>query len=292
MTTAHWILAARPKTLVAGLCPVAIGTALAIRDNVAHVPAASAALIGAMAIQIGTNFCNDYFDFFQGADTDQRKGPTRAVQAGLVTPQGMLIATILSFGIATAASAYMTWRAGWEIAFLATVSIAFGVLYTAGRFSLAYLGLGDPFVVVFFGPVAVGGTYYVQALQVPVYVIVAGIAPGVIATALLVVNNLRDIDEDRTAGKRTVAVRFGRTFVRIEYTLCMIVAALIPFGLWTSFNFPVSVLMASVATVPGLIVSRMVWTTDGEALNPYLGKTAAVLFLYSFIFSTGCVLVW
>ena len=265
---------------------------MAVRDEVQHLPAAVFALIGAMAIQIGTNYCNDYCDFFQGADTNDRKGPTRAVQAGLVAPQAMLLATISAFTIAAVASGYLTIRAGWPIAVLAVFSVLFGVFYTAGRYSLAYLGIADPFVLFFFGPVAVAGTYYVQAMEVSLESVVAGIAPGAIATGLLVVNNLRDIDEDRLAKKRTLAVRFGKTFSRLEYTICISSAAVIPLLLWSVFGFSPMVCIASLVLIPALVLLRRVWVVEGVALNPYLGKTAALLLVYSVVFSFGSLLLW
>ncbi len=167
----HWILAARPKTLLASLAPVAIGSAMARHDDVFHAPSAFAALVGAMSIQIGTNFCNDYFDFFQGADAENRKGPTRAVQAGLISPPRMLGATMLMFLLTAIISVTMFLRAGWPFLIIGSLSILCGVLYTAGRYSLAYIGCGDPFVLVFFGPVAVAGTYYLQALSLPRHVV-------------------------------------------------------------------------------------------------------------------------
>lgn len=286
MNLSAWFLAARPKTLLASLSPVAIGTALAIHDGQFHPIAMLAALIGAISIQIGTNFCNDYCDFFQGADTDNRKGPTRAVQAGLISPRAMLAGTILMFAVTVGATVYLYLRADWPFLVIGALSILFGVMYTAGRYSLAYLGLGDPFVLIFFGPVAVAGTYYVQALNVDWPVIVAGFAPGLLAVGLLVVNNLRDIDEDREAHKRTLAVRFGATVCRIEYTLCVLLAALIPVYLWQQ-GLTVGILLASLIIVPGLIVSARVWTAEGVKLKPYLGMTAGLLLLYSVLFCFG-----
>ena len=156
----HWILAARPKTLLAALSPVAIGATLALRDGKFQVWPMLTALLCAVSVQIGTNFCNDYCDFFQGADTDQRKGPKRAVQAGLISPRWMLVATVLMFSITALASGFLAFHAGWPFLVLGGLSILLGVLYTAGRYSLAYLGIADPFVLIFFGPVAVAGTYY------------------------------------------------------------------------------------------------------------------------------------
>ena len=187
MNFSAWFLAARPKTLLASLAPVAIGTAMAVHEDQYHALAMIAALVGAISIQIGTNFCNDYFDFFQGADTRDRKGPTRAVQSGLISPRAMFNATFLMFAITCIVTAYLWSRAGWPFLLIGALSILFGVLYTAGRNSLAYLGLGDPFVLIFFGPVAVAGTFYVQALSLDWPVVLAGFAPGLLAVGLLVV---------------------------------------------------------------------------------------------------------
>ena len=286
---ANWILAARPKTLLAGFSPVAIGAALALRDGMFQLWPMLAALLCAISVQIGTNFCNDYCDFFQGADTDERKGPTRAVHSGLISPRAMLIATILMFAITALAAYFLYTRAGWIFLVLGAFSILFGVLYTAGRYSLAYLGIADPFVLFFFGPVAVAGTYYVQALQFDWPIVVAGLGPGLIATGLLVVNNVRDIDEDRTANKRTLAVRFGAAFSRYQYTICIVAAAIVP----VVFAFSTSTwwtLLASLVIVPGVIVIRKVWKKDGVALRPCLGMTAGLLMLYTILFCVGLAL--
>ena len=285
-----WFLAARPKTLFAGICPVVLGTALAAREGAAHLLAALAALLGAMSIQIGTNFCNDYFDFWQGADTRDRKGPTRAVAAGLVSPATMLAATLTAFSITAAICVYLVARAGWPLAVLGALSILCGVGYTATRFSLAYLGLGDLFVLVFFGPVAVAGTFYVQALRLSPAAAVAGIAPGLISVGILVVNNLRDIQEDAQASKRTLAVRWGATFARWEYTLCLLGAALVPPLLWWQFALPPQIMAASLALLPGLELVRQIWRNNGPELNSLLGKTGGVLVLFTLVFSVVCIL--
>ena len=287
MNLSAWILAARPKTLLASFCPVAIGTSMALLDGQFHLPALAAAFTGAVTIQIGTNYCNDYFDYFQGADTEDRKGPTRAVQAGLISPRAMLVGTVLMFAIAAVATLYLVYRAGWPFLVIGATSILFGVLYTAGRYSLAYVGLGDPFVLLFFGPVAVTGTYYVQSLKFSWPVVVAGLAPGLLATGLLVVNNLRDIDEDRAANKRTLAVRFGKRFSRVQYTACVMIAALIPLVLCYQFQLPSRVLAASLVALPGYLVIRRVWKSDGRHLKSSLGMTAGLLLLYTVLFCAG-----
>ncbi len=286
----NWLLAARPKTLLAGIAPVAVGASLAAMDDGFHALAVIAAFAGAMCIQIGTNFANDYFDFKQGADTNDRKGPTRAVQAGLISPRAMLVATFVMFASLALICVYLVARAGWPIIVIGILSALFGVMYTAGRYSLAYLGIADVFVLVFFGPVAVAGTYYVQTLTMKPSIIVAGFATGLLSMALLVVNNLRDIDEDAVAKKRTLAVRFGATFVRWEYTICVVAAAAIPVVLWMCFGMQISVLLAAVVIVPGSILIRKVWQTNGVALNPVLGMTAGLLLLYAALFCVGSMM--
>ena len=285
----NWILAARPKTLLAGFAPVAIGATLAFCDGQFRVWPMLGALLCAISVQIGTNFCNDYCDFFQGADTDDRKGPTRAVQSGLISPRAMLVATIMMFAITGLASWLLYLRAGWPFLVLGAFSILFGVLYTAGRFSLAYLGIADPFVLVFFGPVAVAGTHYVQSLQFDWSTVIAGLAPGLIATGLLVVNNLRDIDEDREANKRTLAVRFGATFSRYQYTACIVLAALVPlvFGAIKNQWWPT---LASLVILPGAFVMLKVWRNDGVALRPYLGMIAGLLLRSTVLFCAGLLI--
>jgi len=201
-----WVLAGRPKTLPAALVPVIMGTAMAYGDGVYHIPAALAALLGALLIQIGTNFVNDYADFKKGTDNGERIGPLRVTQAGLVTPTQMKFAIALVFFLTVLAGLYLVYRGGWPVVIIGVLSIVSGALYTAGPYPLGYLGLGDIFVLIFFGPVALAGTYYVQALTINWIVILAGLAPGLLSVAILTVNNLRDIDGDKSREKNT-----GRT---------------------------------------------------------------------------------
>jgi 1,4-dihydroxy-2-naphthoate polyprenyltransferase len=282
-----WLMAARPRTLWAAVAPVIVGTGLAFEAGMVHWPSAVLALLGAMLIQVGTNFANDYHDFLKGADTSERLGPVRVTQAGLVSPAAIRLATVVAFGLATLAGAYLMWRGGLPIVIIGVLSIAFGVLYTASRYSLAYLGLGDLFVLVFFGPVAVGGTFYVQALALPPYVLAAGLGPGLLATAILVVNNVRDIDGDRIAGKQTLVVRFGRGFGAALYAVCIVSAALLPVMLWVGGYARPGTLLASLIIIPGLGVARRVRLETGSQLNPLLGRTAQLLLLYSILFTIG-----
>lgn len=287
-----WLLASRPKTLAAGLTPVLIGTAMAAAAGHFHLAAALCAALGALLIQIGTNFANDYFDFVKGTDTEARIGPTRATQAGLVRPRTMLLATILVFVLAFLPGAYLVLRGGWPILAIGIVSVACGVLYTGGPYPLGYLGLGDLFVLVFFGPVAVGGSYYVQALELPGPVVVAGLMPGLFSTAILTVNNLRDADTDVRTGKKTLAVRFGKTFARWEYLACMVLAgAAIPAWLCVQAGGHWAALAGGLALVPAIPLIRNVFTSaDGEVLNQTLAGTGKVLLLFSVLFSLGWLL--
>jgi 1,4-dihydroxy-2-naphthoate octaprenyltransferase len=245
------------------------------------------ALACAVLLQIATNFWNDYADHVRGADTAQRVGPLRATQAGLISASTMRAAALATFGAAGLASLYLVWRGGWPLAVLAVLSILSGLAYTGGPRPLGYLGLGDLFVLVFFGPVAVAGTYYVQTLHFHPAPALAGVGPGALAVAILVVNNLRDIATDAPAGKRTLAVRFGPTFARLEYTACFLVAGLIPLALWKLGWAPANVALAGLSVVGGWRPFLRVWLNDGERLNPGLAQTALLLLVYSFIFSAG-----
>ena len=283
-----WWMAARPKTLAAAVAPVIVGTAMAIEAGRVEWLAAVCALLGALFIQIGTNFSNDYVDFQKGADTGDRKGPLRVTQAGWVTPQGMKQATILVFGLAVAAGSYLIWRGGWPILVVGLFSIACGVLYTVGRYSLAYLGLADLFVLLFFGPVAVGGTYYVQALALPTEVLIAGLGPGLLATAILLVNNIRDVEEDRAANKKTLVVRAGRSFGVGLYVFCILGAVLLPGILFFLTGHHLASLTASLVVLPAIpIVQTLCREDNARALNPLLGATGRLLVIYSLAFSLG-----
>jgi 1,4-dihydroxy-2-naphthoate octaprenyltransferase len=287
-----WIMAARPKTLPACVAPVLIGTAIAFEEGHFHASSAACALLGALFIQIGTNFANDYFDFKKGADTETRVGPTRATQAGLVSPWVMLLATIIAFGIACVPGYYLILRGGLPILFIGVISVICGVLYTGGPYPLGYLGLGDVFVLIFFGPVAVGGTYYVQSLQINSIVIIAGLAPGLLSTAILTVNNLRDIDEDRRSKKRTLAVRFGRTFARMEYLVALLLACVgVPGYICFITQMHVPILISSLTVLGSLPLLRIVFFSSvGSELNSVLAGTGKLLFVFSVLFSIGWLL--
>lgn len=286
-----WLLASRPKTLPAAAAPVIMGTAMAFADGKFHWLAALTALFGALMIQIGTNLANDYYDFKSGADNEKRLGPTRATQAGWVTPAAMKRAFILVFALAFISGMYLVYRGGWPVLLIGIFSILFGILYTGGPYPLGYNGWADIFVLIFFGPVAVGGTYYVQALDINNLVLLAGLAPGFISTALLTVNNLRDVDTDRAAGKRTLVVRFGVGFGRAEYFLSILTACSLPVILTLIKGEKYYAIIAAGVILLAIPDIKRVFRLSGSPeLNQVLANTGKLLFIFSLIFSMGWIL--
>jgi len=283
-----WILAARPKTLTAAAAPVLVGTGLAAHlADVAALPAA-AALLGAVLIQIGTNLANDYYDFVRGGDTEERIGPTRVTQAGLLSPETVKRAMFVVLGSAMLVGVYLVTVGGWPIVLIGLASVACAVLYTGGPYPLAYHGLGDVFVFVFFGLVAVGGTYYVQVLSWPPDALLAGAALGSLSTALLVVNNLRDIDTDARSGKRTLAVRLGPGGTKVEYIALLLVAAAAPAVGVTLFGWPPAALSALlVAPLCASPLRTVLAYHDPRELIPALGATARVTAIYGVLLTLG-----
>ena len=288
MSARIWIQAARPKTLAAAVTPVLIGSAIARADGAYHNGVFIAALLGAILIQIGTNYANDYFDFAKGADDDAtRLGPTRAVAAGQVSPKAMRTAFLLVFLLAIAVGAYLVWHAGWPVVVIGLVGVALGILYTGGPAPLAYVGLGDLAVLVYFGPVAVAGTYFVHARTWSAESVVAGLGPGFLATALLAINNLRDVDQDREANKRTLTVRFGRQFAKFEIYACFAGAMLIPAVLVVAFGQYAGFLATSL--LPLLIGSAVLYqirrAQPGDRLDDALKGMGLVLLFYGLAFA-------
>lgn len=285
-----WIAAARLRTLPAAAAPVAVGTACAhAAGGVAWGPAL-AALGGSLAIQIGTNFANDVFDAERGADGPDRIGPLRAVSAGLISAAAMKRAMVAAFVVASVFGLYLTLSAGWPIAVLGLVSIAAGVAYTGGPYPLGYHGLGDVAVMVFFGFVAVCGTAYVQLEHVPAIAWWAAVPVGALATAILVVNNVRDRTTDARAGKRTLAVRFGRTGAIIEYAALLLAAYAVPLVLALCEAAPWRIL--PLVTLP-LAVVRMralLAAVTGPEHNACLAATAQLLALHGLLFAVGLVM--
>lgn len=287
-----YILASRPKTLPAALAPVFIGTALAYAAGKGHRLSALLAALAALLIQIGTNYANDYYDYVKGSDDHKtRLGPLRATAAGLVKPAAMRNAFIAAFSLATLVGIYLLIRGGWPVILIGLFSIAAGILYTGGPYPLGYNGLGDIFVFVFFGLVAVAGTFYVQALEMNVIVVVAGVAPGLMSTAILAVNNLRDVHDDRLSGKRTLPVLFGERFGRLEYILCLLLACLVPIFLVSvtgKHHFSLAASAVFFLAVPSI---RIIYREKpSRRYNEVLAKTGQLLFLFSLLFSIGWLL--
>lgn len=279
-----WWIACRPKTLSAAAVPVVVGSAVAHKLGQFAWAPALAALVGALLLQIGSNFANDVFDYEKGADTHARLGPLRAVQAGLLSPAQVRRGLLLVFGLALLVGVYLTSVAGWPIVVIGVASIASAVLYTAGPYPLGYHGLGDLFVLIFFGFVAVSGTVYVQARYVPALALWASVPVGSLATAILVVNNVRDRETDVLANKRTLAVRFGRRAGQLEYLVLMFAAYLVPVWLF------VSGVLGALAWLPWLtlplaaMLTLRVFSDHGAALNRTLVGTAKLLLFYGISF--------
>ncbi|MFT5144895.1 MAG: 1,4-dihydroxy-2-naphthoate octaprenyltransferase [Rhodothermales bacterium] len=285
------LTAARPKTLWAAASPVIIGWGLALGDGVFHLLAAVLALAGALLIQVATNYHNDYADYLKGTDKADRAGPRRVTAAGLATPAQMKRATVLVFAIAVLSGVYLMARGGLPIVAIGASSILFGVLYTAGKHSLAYLGIADVFVLIFFGPVAVGGTYWVQALEMRPEILIAGAAPGLLSMAILLVNNIRDIQDDGAAGKRTLVVRAGRTFGITLYALSVGLAAATPVVLWLGGSGRPWAMVAALILIPAIPLVKTLHAGGPSALlNPVLGKTAQLLLFYALLFNLGWLL--
>ncbi len=287
-----WVMAARPRTLPAAIAPVLVGTAAAYFavEDVRWLPFA-AALAGSILIQIGTNLVNDYSDAKRGADTADRLGPVRVTSSGLIAPRRVLHATWVAFAAALGVGIYLATVTGPEILAVGAVSIAAGVLYTGGPRPYGYAGLGELFVFLFFGLVAVNGSYYVQLEELDLLPFLLSIPVGLLSTAILVVNNVRDLDTDARAGKRTLAVRLGRERTRTLYAaLVGLSFALLPLGLWLG-DGPAAGLVALAAAPLALAPLRAVRTrTDGPALNGALAATGMLLGAFSVLLAAGLAL--
>jgi 1,4-dihydroxy-2-naphthoate octaprenyltransferase len=286
-----WILAARPKTLPAALSPVVVGSALAVDAGAFDPLPALAAAVGALLLQILSNFANDYSDFFRGADTPERLGPVRVTASGLISPQELRRGIAAVIALSVLVGLYLVWVGGWPILAIGVSAILAALAYTGGPFPFGYYGLGELFVFLFFGVAAVCGTVWVQAHSLPWAVLVASVPVGLLVTAILVVNNYRDIDTDRQAGKRTLAVRMGRAGARAEYALLVVLSYAVPPLLWILFDFRPWVLLPW-ATIPLAVqlVRTLQTATDGPTLNKTLGGTARLGLIFSLLLALGIVL--
>lgn len=277
-----WFLAARPKTLPASIAPILLGTGVAFHEGGFHAPAAIMALLTALLLQIAANFANDALDFKRGADTHERTGPTRIVASGYVSVNAVLWATAITLALAILSGLYLVWRGGWPFLLLGLLAVICAVAYTGGPWPLAYLGLGEVFVFLFFGPIAVTGTAYLQTLDLTTLSLAASLPSGLMAVCILIVNNVRDLEQDRRANKRTVAVRIGDRASRREYVLIQQLTLILPFLFW-SFGWLNAWSLLTILSWPLFWqLWRQIGARQGVALNATLGATG----LTSLVFNT------
>ncbi len=286
-----WLLAARPKTLPAALGPVVVGSALAAATDHFRVGPALAALLVALLLQIGSNLANDYFDFFRGADQQDRLGPLRVTASGLIAPATMKWGMVVVFGAAALIGLYLLFVGGWPVAVIGLSAILAALAYTGGPLPFGYYGLGDLFVFLFFGLVAVGGTYYVQALTLTPLVLWVAVPPGLLITAILVVNNLRDLETDRRAQKRTLAVFIGAQATLYEYLLLLSGAYLVVLGLWVLAGQSAWILLPLLTVPLAIRLTRTLWRANtGPVFNTTLAGTAQLSFLFSLLLAVGLLI--
>ncbi|MDP3278348.1 MAG: 1,4-dihydroxy-2-naphthoate polyprenyltransferase [Deltaproteobacteria bacterium] len=288
-----YVLGARPKTLLIAIAPVLVGIASALR--IVHARelrwgAALAAMAGAIWLTVGANFANDVFDYEKGADTHERLGPMRVTQAGLLSPRSVKVAMGVSFALATLCGVYLTWVAGPAIVAIGLGSIAAAIAYTGGPYPLGYNGLGEVFVMLFFGLVAVCATSWVCTGTLATVALILSLAPGALAAAVLLVNNVRDYQTDAMANKRTLVVRFGRPAGVKLYALALALAYLAPVTAWALSLAPLSAMLLPLLTLPAaLLLLRAVHRERGEALNRRLAQTAALLTAHAILLSLGLI---
>ena len=286
-----WLMAARPRTLPAAIAPVLVGTSLAGFQHVFHPLRFVAALLGAVFIQVGTNLSNDYSDARRGADAEDRLGPVRVTAGGLVPPRQVLVATYVSFGLAVVCGIYLIAVAGWELLLVGAASILAGVAYTGGPKPYGYEGLGEVFVFLFFGIVAVAGSYFVQTTHLIWEAFALAVPVGLLAAAILVVNNVRDIDSDRRAGKRTLAVRLGRERTRTMFAAIVYLAFVLAPVTWIFGPLKAWVLLAWLTLPLAARVVRVVRNrVDGPSLNGALAQSGMLQLAFCTLLSVGLLL--
>jgi 1,4-dihydroxy-2-naphthoate octaprenyltransferase len=276
-----WWLAARPKTLPAAAAPVVLGAAMAFFDGAFQLLPGLATLLASLLLQIGANLANDVFDYYRGADAGERLGPVRVTTAGLASPRQVLLAMWIVFGCAGALGIYLLSISGWPVLLVGLFAIAAAIGYTGGPMPYGYLGMGDLFVFLFFGPIAVGGSYYVMAKSIPI---------GLLTVAILVVNNLRDIDTDRKANKYTLAVRLGAAATRRQYLACVAAAYTLVVLMWLAGMAPVWVLLVGFSVPKAVRMIQSVNTTEGRALNRVLAGTGQLDLGFAILLSAGFVI--
>ena len=285
----RWVIASRPKTMTAAIAPFLLGSALAYYEGAFDIITFFVILIAACLIQIGTNLTNDLFDYIKGADNNDRLGPKRAMQAGLILESEMKRAIFIVFSLSICFGFYLALLGGWLIVGIGLLSILFAILYTGGPYPLAYNGLGDIFVFIFFGLIAVSGTYYLYTDYFSINSFILGSSAGCLATAILVVNNLRDIDNDKEYGKNTLAVYFGKKFTQFEYLLLMIIVYIIPIYISIDLGNKASIYIVYFTLPICIRLIIDVFYKKNSMLNETLEATAKLLLLYSLLLSFGIV---
>ncbi len=286
-----WMMAARPRTLPAAIAPVLVGSALAGFQHAFHPLRFVAALLGAIFIQVGANLSNDYSDARRGADSDDRLGPVRVTAGGLVPPRQVLVATYASFAVAVLIGVYLIVVAGWLLLVIGAASILAGVLYTGGPRPYGYEGLGEVFVFLFFGVVAVAGSYFVEVKHLDWEAFALSVPVGLLAAAILIVNNVRDIDSDRRASKRTLAVRLGRGRTRVMFAAVIALAFVLALATWAFGPLTAWVALCWLAIPLAVSLVRLVAThTDGPSLNEALARSGMLQLAFCVLLSAGLVL--
>lgn len=285
-----WFLASRPKTLLAALVPVLVGSAIAVNDGTFAPLAAFIALICAILLQVGSNFVNDLYDFLAGSDKPDRVGPTRVLASGIISAKEMKVGIFLVFLTSFILGMYLVFLGGWLILLIGVISILSAFAYTAGPFPLSYNGLGDIFVFLFFGLIGTVGTYFVQSGSITALSLWASIPVGALITNILVVNNYRDIEEDKSNGKYTLAVKYGHRFTRFQYIGFMIVSYLILFVVYYTFKQSWVVFLPLLSLPIAIRLMWMIYKYKGTALNKTLELTAKLSAIYGILFAVGIIL--
>jgi 1,4-dihydroxy-2-naphthoate octaprenyltransferase len=285
-----WLLAIRPKTLPAAVGPIAVGSAVAVADGKFSLLPAFCCLLGALLLQIGVNLANDYFDFKNNIDSKERLGPVRVTQSGLISPSEVKRGMVVCLLLAAMVFLYLAMVGGWPILLIGAASVLAALAYSGGPYPLASHGLGELFVFIFFGLVAVGGTYLVQAGQLTWLVLLAAVPPGLLITAIMVVNNLRDIDTDRKAGKKTLAVILGRSRTIAEYKLLLVLSYLVPLAMVSAGIATIMILLPLLTLPLAWLSTKRISYEKGTSLNDLLAVTAKLSLVYSLLFAVGLAL--
>jgi len=285
-----WFLASRPKTLFAAFVPVIVGASLAFAEGKLNFTASIVALFCSNLFQVGANFTNDLYDFLKGADTEKRIGPLRVLNAGLVTPLQMKIVIIFNFGLAFLLGLYLVYIGGNFILIIGLLSIIASLAYTAGPYPLAYHGLGEIFVFLFFGFIGTVGTFFVNTKELSAIAFIAAIPVGALITNILVVNNYRDIEQDKVAGKNTLAVKFGKSFSRYEYLMLLFSSFLVPLLIYVNYDFRIWIFLPYITLPLAYKLMLSIFQKNGAQLNSTLELTAKFSALYGFLLSLGFIL--